>query len=217
MACGTRPRRLRRAPHCRQIVDCVPSWRRGPLPTRVRPAHPAPRLWPSVAAGPRVPGRNADGAFPLFRALSSAGRQTVPVPMSQRQGLRGARDWLGHQDSNLGMAESKSAALPLGYAPPSRRARPLSSEKLPRPQARPADKAASAAGRSLLGKTPLPGTTVAHSAVPWRATGAHSTSVMRVAPVSSMTSRSTPRAMPLAGGIAARAARKSASIGCRSP
>ena len=25
--------------------------------------------------------------------------------------------WLGRQDSNLGMAESKSAALPLGYAP----------------------------------------------------------------------------------------------------
>ena len=27
--------------------------------------------------------------------------------------------WLGRQDSNLGMAESKSAALPLGYAPKS--------------------------------------------------------------------------------------------------
>src|SRR6185436_18382585 len=27
--------------------------------------------------------------------------------------------WLGRQDSNLGMAESKSAALPLGYAPAS--------------------------------------------------------------------------------------------------
>src|ERR1700738_1126491 len=27
------------------------------------------------------------------------------------------RPWLGRQDSNLGMAESKSAALPLGYAP----------------------------------------------------------------------------------------------------
>ncbi len=25
--------------------------------------------------------------------------------------------WLGRQDSNLGMAESKSTALPLGYAP----------------------------------------------------------------------------------------------------
>jgi hypothetical protein len=29
-----------------------------------------------------------------------------------------ALGWLGRQDSNLGMAESKSAALPLGYAPP---------------------------------------------------------------------------------------------------
>ena len=28
--------------------------------------------------------------------------------------------WLGRQDSNLGMAESKSAALPLGYAPTNR-------------------------------------------------------------------------------------------------
>ena len=34
----------------------------------------------------------------------------------QKQLLR----WLGRQDSNLGMAESKSAALPLGYAPPAR-------------------------------------------------------------------------------------------------
>ena len=30
--------------------------------------------------------------------------------------------WLGRQDSNLGMAESKSAALPLGYAPPGAKA-----------------------------------------------------------------------------------------------
>src|SRR3982074_280846 len=29
----------------------------------------------------------------------------------------GDSGWLGRQDSNLGMAESKSAALPLGYAP----------------------------------------------------------------------------------------------------
>src|ERR1700730_6588169 len=41
----------------------------------------------------------------------------------------GARDgtgWLGRLDSNQGMAESKSAALPLGYAPiPSDCRRPL--------------------------------------------------------------------------------------------
>ena len=32
---------------------------------------------------------------------------------------RARTGWLGRQDSNLGMAESKSAALPLGYAPTS--------------------------------------------------------------------------------------------------
>ena len=32
-------------------------------------------------------------------------------------GLQTVTGWLGRQDSNLGMAESKSAALPLGYAP----------------------------------------------------------------------------------------------------
>jgi hypothetical protein len=32
--------------------------------------------------------------------------------------------WLGRQDSNLGMAESKSAALPLGYAPIAKSRRP---------------------------------------------------------------------------------------------
>src|SRR5690242_9166714 len=34
-----------------------------------------------------------------------------------RQNCGGCTGWLGRQDSNLGMAESKSAALPLGYAP----------------------------------------------------------------------------------------------------
>jgi hypothetical protein len=34
--------------------------------------------------------------------------------------LRDQTGWLGREDSNLRMAESKSAALPLGYAPPNR-------------------------------------------------------------------------------------------------
>src|SRR5580658_8116011 len=34
---------------------------------------------------------------------------------------RGHTGWLGRQDSNLGMVESKSTALPLGYAPKCRR------------------------------------------------------------------------------------------------
>jgi hypothetical protein len=49
------------------------------------------------------------------------------------------KDWLGRQDSNLGMAESKSAALPLGYAP----FRPAA----PRMAAQPA----SGRGRTILG------------------------------------------------------------------
>ncbi len=36
---------------------------------------------------------------------------------SQRCSKCGAMDWLGREGSNLRMAESKSAALPLGYAP----------------------------------------------------------------------------------------------------
>ena|GEM_PF-3513373 len=35
----------------------------------------------------------------------------------RRRSRFGRNDWLGRQDSNLGMAESKSTALPLGYAP----------------------------------------------------------------------------------------------------
>jgi thiazoline dehydrogenase / protease len=36
---------------------------------------------------------------------------------TQRRATIEKNSWLGRQDSNLGMAESKSAALPLGYAP----------------------------------------------------------------------------------------------------
>ena len=36
--------------------------------------------------------------------------------------LRARVLWLGREDSNLRMAESKSAALPLGYAPMRRKA-----------------------------------------------------------------------------------------------
>src|ERR1051325_7763817 len=41
-------------------------------------------------------------------------------------------EWLGRQDSNLGMAESKSAALPLGYAPI--RNRPLGGRTIAAPR-----------------------------------------------------------------------------------
>jgi hypothetical protein len=49
-----------------------------------------------------------------------ANGQRLPRPKwnGRRRSLKKARkDWLGCQDSNLGMAESKSAALPLGYIP----------------------------------------------------------------------------------------------------
>ena len=39
-------------------------------------------------------------------------RENMPSDLSAQTG------WLGREDSNLRMAESKSAALPLGYAPP---------------------------------------------------------------------------------------------------
>ena len=53
------------------------------------------RLWPSAKKAP---------SGGLYRVLRFTAR-------------RDGRGWLGRQDSNLGMAESKSAALPLGYAP----------------------------------------------------------------------------------------------------
>ena len=49
--------------------------------------------------------------------------------------------------------------------------------------------------------------------LPGSATGVQSTSSIRLAPVQSITRRSKPSAMPLACGICASAARKSASIG----
>ncbi|MND67983.1 hypothetical protein D3C80_594190 [compost metagenome] len=48
---------------------------------------------------------------------------------------------------------------------------------------------------------------------PYSATGAHMTRSIRGAPVASITSRSKPSAMPLAGGMIASAARKSSSSG----
>src|SRR5262245_26629279 len=59
----------------------------------------------------------------LTRATLKASR--TPLSLDARwsvPGPYGAR-WLGRQDSNLGMPESKSGALPLGYAPS--RSRPV--------------------------------------------------------------------------------------------
>src|SRR5262245_38776980 len=44
---------------------------------------------------------------------------STPAPAIFANELRSKYNfWLGREDSNLRMAESKSAALPLGYAPP---------------------------------------------------------------------------------------------------
>ena len=55
--------------------------------------------------------------------LGLAARTRIAIPVSQartacrNKDLGAKRQWLGREDSNLRMAESKSAALPLGYAP----------------------------------------------------------------------------------------------------
>ena len=55
-----------------------------------------------------------------FRMSSRTTFRTTPAEQTwQQNNIRSNKHlgWLGRQDSNLGMAESKSAALPLGYAP----------------------------------------------------------------------------------------------------
>src|SRR6478735_557599 len=46
-----------------------------------------------------------------------AGNPWQRLALAGQAGTRQKRDWLGREGSNLRMAESKSAALPLGYAP----------------------------------------------------------------------------------------------------
>src|SRR6266446_781324 len=55
---------------------------------------------------------------PLSRSMAIVGSLNANVPGQLHR--RDRTGWLGCQDSNLGMAESKCAALPLGYAPPKR-------------------------------------------------------------------------------------------------
>ena len=65
-----------------------------------------------------VDARNASSCPHLCETNRAAGASPAA---KRRDFVRRARIadgyWLGRQDSNLGMAESKSAALPLGYAP----------------------------------------------------------------------------------------------------
>jgi hypothetical protein len=64
------------------------------------------------AAGPIRESRQPPGFRAPYRALSRKASLTRFFNKNNRLG------WLGREDSNLRMAESKSAALPLGYAPP---------------------------------------------------------------------------------------------------
>jgi hypothetical protein len=54
-----------------------------------------------------------------FHQLGEVGERTgQPVGLVDDNGVDlPGTGWLGRRDSNLGMAESKSAPLPLGYAP----------------------------------------------------------------------------------------------------
>src|SRR5215204_7108706 len=61
-------------------------------------------------------------AFMKFSDAETSGsranpRKSRPFCYDLEMTQRDDSGWLGRQDSNLGMAESKSAALPLGYAP----------------------------------------------------------------------------------------------------
>jgi hypothetical protein len=56
---------------------------------------------------------------PKTRPLPANPRECRRFSHTWKSHRRDRTGWLGRQDSNLGMAESKSAALPLGYAPKS--------------------------------------------------------------------------------------------------
>jgi predicted nucleic acid-binding protein len=73
-----------------------------------------------VTADERLLRKHAQGLERALRGRAISLTEIAPRSKSVR-GLmspgRTPRNWLGRQDSNLGMEESKSSALPLGYAP----------------------------------------------------------------------------------------------------
>jgi hypothetical protein len=84
-------------------------------------------------------GRQNSAMGPPSKSISSAGdRHSHANALKCRRFFshldvpyRDGTGWLGRQDSNLGMAESKSAALPLGYAPIRRRMAPGTGQRAP--------------------------------------------------------------------------------------
>ncbi len=85
--------------------------------------------WPAEtgAAKPPVQDRKSGNCRPETRAYPPNRRKCRGFFHTRDLHRRDRSGWLGREDSNLRMAESKSAALPLGYAPSAlaaRRSRP---------------------------------------------------------------------------------------------
>ncbi len=141
-AAPDREKRLRRPPP-------------GPLFGGLRPS--------SLANGSvrRVVGRqlmNSGVAFASFgtrrdrqrRMLAAFPAETAAVLRRRSQGANHHIDWLGRLDSNQGMAESKSAALPLGYAPTVRLGRRADHTGARAPDQRPMQRSADHRGKHLI-------------------------------------------------------------------
>jgi hypothetical protein len=73
------------------------------------------RCGPSTVIGPTSV--TAPRRFGVAKRVRVKGLAGVVCPDEFPIGQLASEPWLGRQESNLGMAESKSAALPLGYAP----------------------------------------------------------------------------------------------------
>src|ERR1700674_4101460 len=96
------------------------------------PSPAAPGFYPGTARNPILGLANAPGTkFQHERQKPVSERLPKEQTEYQLNHWYGIKNrWLGRQDSNLGMAESKSAALPLGYAPsPAPRSRPDDSDE----------------------------------------------------------------------------------------
>ena len=71
----------------------------------------------TAAAKPPVQRRNSRICQPETRARQHNPRECRRFSHTRKSHSGDRTGWLGREDSNLRMAESKSAALPLGYAP----------------------------------------------------------------------------------------------------
>src|SRR6266404_4151883 len=72
------------------------------------------------AANPPIRDRESGNCRPETRAHLPNPRECRQLSHTRKSHRRDRIGWLGWEDSNLRMPESKSAALPLGSAPPKR-------------------------------------------------------------------------------------------------